>query len=68
MKVLVIGGTGTVGSQVARELLARGAEVFFQENGLKATAADVDRLTKLLGHAPRSFEAFAAETASAWRA
>ena len=27
MKVLVIGGTGTVGSQVARELLTRGAEV-----------------------------------------
>src|SRR5882672_1647294 len=27
MKVLVIGGTGMVGSQVARELLARGAEV-----------------------------------------
>jgi uncharacterized protein YbjT (DUF2867 family) len=41
---------------------------FFQKNGLKATAADIDRLTKLLGHAPRSFEAFAAETASAWRA
>jgi len=41
---------------------------FFHKNGLKATAADVDRLTKLLGHAPRSFEAFAAETASAWRA
>jgi uncharacterized protein YbjT (DUF2867 family) len=41
---------------------------FFQKNGLKATAADVERLTKLLGHAPRSFEAFAAETASAWRA
>ena len=27
MKVLVLGGTGTVGSQVVRELLARGAEV-----------------------------------------
>ena len=41
---------------------------FFQEKGLKATAADIDRLTKLLGHAPRSFEDFAAETARAWRA
>ncbi len=41
---------------------------FFQKSGLKATAADIDRLTKLLGHAPRSFEDFAAETASAWRA
>jgi uncharacterized protein YbjT (DUF2867 family) len=41
---------------------------FFQKSGLKATGADVARLTKLLGHAPRSFEDFAAETASAWRA
>jgi hypothetical protein len=41
---------------------------FFQKSGLKATGADIDRLTKLLGHAPRSFEDFAAETASAWRA
>ncbi|HYR45837.1 MAG TPA: NmrA family NAD(P)-binding protein [Thermoanaerobaculia bacterium] len=41
---------------------------FFQEKGLKATAADIDRLTKLLGHPPRSFEDFAAETAKAWRA
>ena len=38
----------------------------FQENGLLATAADVERLTKLLGHAPRSFEEFAAETAKSW--
>jgi uncharacterized protein YbjT (DUF2867 family) len=41
---------------------------FFQKSGLKATGADVDRLTKLLGHAPRGFEDFAAETARAWRA
>jgi uncharacterized protein YbjT (DUF2867 family) len=41
---------------------------FFQKSGLKATGADIDRLTKLLGHPPRSFEDFAAETASAWRA
>jgi uncharacterized protein YbjT (DUF2867 family) len=41
---------------------------FFQEKGLKATDADIVRLTKLLGHAPRSFEDFAAETAKAWRA
>ena len=41
---------------------------FFQKSGLQATGADIDRLTKLLGHAPRSFEDFAAETASAWRA
>jgi len=41
---------------------------FFQKSGLKATGADIDRMTKLLGHPPRSFEDFAAETASAWRA
>jgi uncharacterized protein YbjT (DUF2867 family) len=41
---------------------------FFQEKGLKATAADIKRQTKLLGHAPRSFEDFTAETARAWRA
>ena len=39
---------------------------FFQEKGLKAAPGAVDRLTRLLGHAPRSFGAFAAETASAW--
>jgi uncharacterized protein YbjT (DUF2867 family) len=39
---------------------------FFQEHGLKATAEDVERQTGLLGHAPRLFEAFAAETARAW--
>jgi uncharacterized protein YbjT (DUF2867 family) len=40
---------------------------FFQEKGLKATPEAIDRQTKMLGHAPRSFGAFAAETASAWR-
>ncbi len=40
---------------------------FFQENGLKATPTDIERQTKLLGHAPRSFEDFARETAKAWR-
>lgn len=39
---------------------------FFQEHGLKATAEDVERLTALLGHPPRRFDAFAAETARAW--
>jgi uncharacterized protein YbjT (DUF2867 family) len=41
---------------------------FFQEKGLKATPADVARLTALLGHAPRRFDEFAAETARAWSA
>ena len=41
---------------------------FFQKDGLKATAADIQRQTGLLGHAPRSFEDFATETARAWGA
>ncbi|MEO8585224.1 MAG: NmrA family NAD(P)-binding protein [Acidobacteriota bacterium] len=41
---------------------------FFQEKGLKATPADLERLTALLGHAPRRFDEFAAETARAWSA
>jgi len=39
---------------------------FFQKHGLKATAADLERQTALLGHPPRRFEDFAAETARAW--
>ena len=39
----------------------------FQKDGLKATAADVERLTNVLGHPPRRFEDFARETASAWK-
>ncbi len=41
---------------------------FFQKNGLKATPADIERQTKLLGHAPRGFADFARETASYWKA
>ena len=37
-------------------------------HGLKASQADIDRQTTLLGHAPRAFEAFARETAAAWGA
>ena len=40
---------------------------FFQAKGLKATPEAIARLTRLLGHAPRSFGAFVSETASAWR-
>lgn len=40
---------------------------FFQEHGLKAAPDAVARQTRLLGHSPRSFGAFVAETASAWR-
>jgi uncharacterized protein YbjT (DUF2867 family) len=41
---------------------------FFQEKGLKGAPADVTRLTALLGHPPRRFDEFAAETARAWSA
>ena len=40
---------------------------FFQKEGLKATPADIATQTKVLGHAPRSFAAYAKETAAAWR-
>ena len=40
---------------------------YFQQQGLKATAEAIDRQTRLIGHAPRSFKAFAAEMASVWR-
>jgi uncharacterized protein YbjT (DUF2867 family) len=39
----------------------------FQQKGLIATAAAIARQTALLGHAPRGFDAFAKETAAAWR-
>jgi uncharacterized protein YbjT (DUF2867 family) len=40
---------------------------FFQKHGLKATPADVALQTKALGHAPRSFAAYAKEMAGAWK-
>jgi uncharacterized protein YbjT (DUF2867 family) len=39
----------------------------FQEHGLAASADEVQMLEDLLGRPPRSFDAFAKETASAWR-
>jgi uncharacterized protein YbjT (DUF2867 family) len=41
---------------------------FFQKEGLLASPQAIERLTKLLGHAPRSYEAFVDETAKAWKA
>ena len=38
----------------------------YQEDGAGATPGDIDRLTGLLGRVPRSYRAFAAETAGAW--
>jgi uncharacterized protein YbjT (DUF2867 family) len=40
---------------------------FFQKHGLIATPDAIARQTALIGHAPRSFDAFAAETAAAWK-
>ncbi len=37
---------------------------FFQAKGLKASPEAIERQTRMLGHAPRSFGAFAAETAA----
>ncbi|MEO6209156.1 MAG: NmrA family NAD(P)-binding protein [Gemmatimonadaceae bacterium] len=39
----------------------------FQKHGLKATAADIATQTALLDHAPRSFAAYAKETAAEWK-
>ena len=40
----------------------------FQRAGLKAAPGAVEKLTSILGHAPRSFAAFAEETAKVWAA
>jgi uncharacterized protein YbjT (DUF2867 family) len=37
------------------------------ERGFESTETEVARLTKLLGHAPRSYEDFATETAAMWK-
>src|SRR5450432_4329324 len=39
----------------------------YLERGFVAEAGDVEKLTKLLGHAPRRYEDFAAETAALWK-
>ena len=38
------------------------------DRGFASTETEVARVTKLLGHAPRSYEDFAAETATLWKA
>jgi len=39
---------------------------FFQKNGLRASPEAIERQTRLTGHPPRPFDAFARETAAAW--
>lgn len=40
---------------------------YFQTEGFRASDEAIRRQAELLGHAPRTFEPFAAETAAAWR-
>jgi uncharacterized protein YbjT (DUF2867 family) len=40
---------------------------FFQEDGFKATPADIAQLTSVLGHPPRAFGAYADELAAVWK-
>ncbi|MBK5186655.1 MAG: NmrA family NAD(P)-binding protein [Gemmatimonadaceae bacterium] len=40
---------------------------FFQTDGLKATPADIEKQTEVLGHPPRSFAAYAKEMAALWK-
>jgi uncharacterized protein YbjT (DUF2867 family) len=39
----------------------------YLERGFVAETGDLEKLTKLLGHAPRRYEDFAAETAALWK-
>lgn len=39
----------------------------FQTDGAIATPAEIEKLTSLLGHPPRSYRDFAQETAAAWK-
>ena len=39
----------------------------YLERGFVAESGDIEGLTKLLGHAPRRYEDFAAETALNWQ-
>ena len=38
------------------------------DRGFAPTETEIVRLAKLLGHTPRSYENFAAETAAIWKA
>ncbi len=38
----------------------------YQKDGAAATPADVERLTRLLGHSPRSYPDFAKVCAAEW--
>ena len=40
----------------------------YLERGFTANPGDMETLTTLLGHAPRSYQEFAKETAASWKA
>jgi hypothetical protein len=40
---------------------------YFHKHGLKVTDEEMARQTRLVGHPPRTFDAFARETAAMWR-
>jgi hypothetical protein len=37
------------------------------DRGVASTSTQVDRVTKLLGHTPRSYDDVASETAAVWK-
>ena len=39
----------------------------FQEQGLLAGAGDIEKMSRIMGHPPRSYEAFVTETVASWR-
>jgi uncharacterized protein YbjT (DUF2867 family) len=41
---------------------------YYVENGLKAQPGDIETLTEVIGHTPRTFQDFAEETAEQWKA
>jgi uncharacterized protein YbjT (DUF2867 family) len=51
--------------QGMRSRMPVGAPYF--DRGFESTETEVARLTKLLGHAPRSYEDFATDTAAVWK-
>jgi hypothetical protein len=61
----VLNGTSFAPAWLARDmrLMLEG----FHKHGMAAKPETISRLSSLLGHAPRSYRAFAAETAQAWR-
>jgi uncharacterized protein YbjT (DUF2867 family) len=57
-------------AQMVPDWLAYDIRLMFEQfgrHGLRSKPADLEKISGVLGHAPRAFEAFAAETAGAWK-